>query len=114
MRSLLTPPGSMGLAVLVVLVASGLLGPLLVSYAPTFQIRSADLLAPSPAHPFGTDQLGRDLLSRVLYGLRVDLAVAFLSPPAAAVCGRPGVACRSLRYVDGGRRLFDVILSLPH
>lgn len=116
LRSLLAPPGSVWFAILIMLVAGGLLGPLLVSYGPTFQIRSADLLAPSPAHPFGTDQLGRDLLSRVLSGIRVDLAVAFLSPPAAAVCGTGLglLAASGLRYVDTAvTRLFDVILSFP-
>ena len=116
LRSLLTPPGSVAFAVLVTLVASGLLAPLLAGYGPTFQIRSADLLAPSPAHPFGTDQLGRDLLSRVLHGIRVDVAVAFLSPPAAAVCGTGLglLAASGLRHIDTAlARLFDVILAFP-
>src|ERR671918_541092 len=42
---------------------------------------------PSPAHPLGTDQLGRDVLSRMLYGARVSLAVGFVSVGIATAIG---------------------------
>lgn len=116
LRALLSPPGCIGLLVLILLLASGLFSPLIAGYGPTFQIRSSDLLPPSQAHPFGTDQLGRDLLSRVLYGIRVDLAVAFVSPPAAAVAGTALglVAASGIRFIGTSiSRLFDVILSFP-
>jgi peptide/nickel transport system permease protein len=51
------------------------------------QISTERLAAPSPAFPFGTDALGRDLLSRVLYGARLSMQVALVSVAAATAAG---------------------------
>src|SRR5690242_13096302 len=51
------------------------------------QVSSDRLAAPSPAFPFGTDALGRDLFSRVLFGARLSMQVAVLSVVAATVVG---------------------------
>ena len=72
--------------------------------------------APSMAHWFGTDELGRDLLTRVLLGARVSLAVGLLS---ALVAGALGVAIGATSGVAGGvvdavlMRLTDAALSVP-
>ena len=55
--------------------------------------------APSAAHWFGTDELGRDVLARVLYGARVSLAVGLLS---AVVAGASGVAIGGVAGYAGG------------
>ena len=66
----------LGLGIVVVVVAVALLGPLLTPFDPN-EISLVDRLRPpSPQHPFGTDDFGRDLLSRVLSGARVSLEVA--------------------------------------
>ena len=57
-----------GLLILLVLMA--IFAPLIAPYDPTFQDYSAVLSAPSMAHPFGTDEFGRDILSRIIYGSR--------------------------------------------
>jgi len=73
-------------------------------------------LAPTPAHPFGTDDLGRDLLYRVLVGGRVTLTAGLL---AAIVAVLAGTAIGAISGYGGGRtdsilmRVTDVALSLP-
>lgn len=110
-----TPGGILGVTLVSAVVLAGLLAPLLTSYAPTFQIRGSALQGPSAAHLLGTDDLGRDLWSRVLYGIRVDLAVGLLAVPLAAVVGALlGLVASSLAALDVVvQRFFDVILAFP-
>ncbi|WP_172381271.1 ABC transporter permease [Streptomyces sp. MNP-20] len=75
------------------------------------------LLPPSPAHPFGTDDVGRDLLVRCVYGLRVSLLVGVVAAVVATVVG---TAVGALAAVCGGwvdrivMRVVDVFASVPH
>lgn len=85
-----------------------------------FDYRAQDLAlglsAPSAAHPFGTDALGRDILARVLYGGRISFAVGIL---ATAVAVFIGAAYGIVSAMLGGRadsvmmRIVDVIYALP-
>jgi peptide/nickel transport system permease protein len=71
---------------------------------------------PSSAHPFGVDDLGRDILSRVLYGARVSLEVAFISTGVAVVIGVTlGMVAGFFRgWIDTGlSRLMDIVLAFP-
>jgi len=71
---------------------------------------------PSAAHPFGTDDLGRDILSRVLYGARVSLEVAFIATGIAVVVGVVvGMVAGFFRgAVDTGlSRIMDIVLAFP-
>ena len=69
-----------GAAVVCLLTAAAVLAPLLVQYHPVEQLGHAfQQRPPSFAHPFGTDQVGRDVLSRVLAGVRLSLSIASLS-----------------------------------
>jgi peptide/nickel transport system permease protein len=73
-------------------------------------------LGPSAAHPFGVDQLGRDVMSRVIYGTRVSLVVGILGTAIAAAIGVVvGVLAGYYRgWVDTLlSRLTDVVLSIP-
>ncbi|MGH2631892.1 MAG: ABC transporter permease, partial [Tepidiformaceae bacterium] len=77
---------------------------------------SAALLAPSWSHPFGTDQLRRDLLARTLYGLRTSLAVAIGSVALGAAAGScigfiAGYAGRVTENV--AMRIVDALLAFP-
>ena len=74
------------------------------------------LAAPSPEFPFGTDQLGRDLLSRVLYGARLSIQVALLSVAAATLAG--GFLGLVSGYIGGLLdlalgRVLDVFFAFP-
>ena len=60
-----------GLVVLVFLLAW--IGPLFLSYDPIAQDLNVAMQGPTPDHLLGTDQFGRDVLTRILYGLRIDL-----------------------------------------
>ncbi|WP_103509862.1 ABC transporter permease [Streptomyces sp. SM13] len=78
----------------------------------------ADKLAPpSPAHPFGTDDVGRDLLLRCVYGLRVSLLVGLVAALTATVIG---TAIGALAGAFGGwtdrvvMRVVDALSSIPH
>ncbi|HYM71314.1 MAG TPA: ABC transporter permease [bacterium] len=81
------PRGAFGLALTVAVVLTAVLAPLLAPHDPLALAKDAVLAPPSQAYPFGTDELGRDILSRVLYGGRVSLVVAFASVLTAAVTG---------------------------
>ena len=74
------------------------------------------LLAPSWSHPFGTDQVGRDILSRVIFGARTSLRIAIESLAIAALIGIPlGVAAGYLGgWVDDViMRITDIFLAFP-
>jgi len=77
---------------------------------------SARLKAPSFAHPFGTDDLGQDLLARILYGGRISLSVGFAAMMVAMTVGTTigAVAGMSRRWVGPALMwLTDLFLSLP-
>ncbi|MFE6337549.1 ABC transporter permease [Streptomyces sp. NPDC057806] len=78
---------------------------------------SAKLLPPSRSHPFGTDDLGRDLLVRCVYGLRVSLLVGVAAALAATVLGTAvGATAGALGgWVDRGlMRIVDTVSAVPH
>ncbi len=70
-----------------ILVALAVFAPLLAPWDPNKPDTRRILAPPSPSHPLGTDQIGRDVLSRVLYGARVSLAVGFVSVGIATIIG---------------------------
>jgi peptide/nickel transport system permease protein len=115
--ALWTPRGRAGAAFLVFLVLLGLLGPLLLP-DPFKQFGLVDQARqrPSAEHPFGTDDLSRDVLSRVVSGARVSLAVAVLAVALSVTLGA-GVGLVA-GYWGGAvdtalMRLVDAALAVP-
>ena len=108
--------GVLSLAVLAVIAAGTVLAPWLTPYDPLAMDYENQLLAPSLAHPFGTDLFGRDVLSRVLHGSRLSLSVGLLAALLAAV---PGLLVGLLSGYYGGwfdqlvMRLTDLMLAFP-
>ena len=110
-----------GVAILGLLVLAVLAGPFLWRLDPAFiEPKATDMfkmrnLAPSLAHPLGTDQLGRDQLARMLAGGRVSLAVGFVAMLISLVIGTTvGVLAGYVRWLDGPlMRLTDLFLALP-
>lgn len=108
----------MPLAFVLLLILVALSAPVLAPYEPGV-LPNYDTMknwAPSRAHPFGTDGLGRDVLSRVLYGARISLSLAFASVSLAMLFGTTYGAIAGLL---GGRvdqwmmRVLDVALAIP-
>ena len=105
-----------GLLIVAVMVSIGVLGPLLAPYDPDTQFRGSRLESPNREFLLGTDNLGRDLLSRLLHGARLSIGMAALATVfivlIAVVIG--AVA----GYVGGlpddlAMRVVDVILAFP-
>ena len=105
-----------GLTILGSLVAAAVFAPLLAPYSPTEQNLAADLLPQSQQHLLGTDKLGRDVLSRILYGGRVSI---FVGVTSVAVSLTLGFFIGSMAGYFGGwidellMRLVDVLLAFP-
>lgn len=93
-----------------------LLAPLIALYSPTAQRVTNRLKPPSAQHIFGTDELGRDIFSRVLYGARVSLPVALA---VVAMTGTVGVLLGAVAGYAGGlldeiiMRVADAVLAFP-
>ncbi len=105
-----------GAAVLLATLAVALFAGSLAPYDPNAQTLTDRLLGPTDAHPLGSDQLGRDVLSRVIWGARVSLGVGFSSVVITIVIGTGiGVAAGYAGgWVDGLlMRFVDVFLSIP-
>ncbi len=94
------PAGLFGLTVVAALLVLVVFAPLLAPYDPAQQDIQERLQGPSSAHPFGTDELGRDLLSRSIFGTRVALGVAF---PAVIGALLVGLVIGTLAGYLGGR-----------
>jgi peptide/nickel transport system permease protein len=94
-----------GLVVVVVALIAGVAAPLIAPYGP-FELVGQRLAPPTAQHLLGTDHLGRDVLSGVLYGTRTSLQVGFLSVLLSVVLGI-AVGAISGYY---GRRLDDILM----
>ena len=107
----------LGLALLASLTVVTLLTPILAPFDPdVMNLSTGRLLAPSAAHWMGTGELGRDLLSRVLYGARISLIIGFLAVLIAITLGTliGSVAGYAGGWVDAIlMRIVDLFLSFP-
>jgi len=77
-RTYRNPLGMFGMAILGVLVFAAIFAPWITPYDPIVQHQGKELLGPNSEFWMGTDELGRDLLSRVIYGARPSLIVALM------------------------------------
>ncbi len=103
-------------AIILVVVLIALLAPVLAPY--DFRAQNIDLVleGPSGAHWFGTDELGRDLLSRTIYGARVSMAIAILTAIISLIIG--GVYGAISGWVGGWvdnvlMRFVDILMGVP-
>ena len=106
----------LGLIVILLVVGVGLLAPVLSSYDP-FKPNYDDILrAPSLTHPFGTDEFGRDVITRVLYGARIDVRVGVTAVISPFIIG---IILGSLAAYYGGvletiiMRILDIVQAFP-
>src|SRR5262249_6386672 len=104
------------LATFVGLLLAAALAPVLAPYDPNAQDLYASFQAPSREHPLGTDDLGRDLLSRLLYGGRVSLTAGLTAMALALVLGVPMGAIAGYfggRWDSAVMRAMDSLLAFP-
>ena len=117
MRKFLTAKGVIGLALVGLVVAVAVLAPLLIpAERATQMVMTARLQPPSLAHPLGTDQLGRDLLARVLLGAQTSLTIAVSAVAMSIALGLPlGIVSGYFggRIDNALMRVIDALLSFP-
>jgi peptide/nickel transport system permease protein len=110
------PLGSVGLALVLAMAIAGLFADWIAPYSPTANDFAAMTEAPSWAHPLGTDQFGRDVLSRIVFGARTAMIVGF---SCAIVGGAVGLVLGVASAYFGGRidltfqRFVDVGMAFP-
>ncbi|CAH0345117.1 ABC transporter permease [Bacillus sp. CECT 9360] len=105
-----------GLSIVAFFILLAILAPLIAPYDVAKQELSNKHLAPSGEHWFGTDEFGRDIFSRIIYGARISLWVGFVSVTGSVIVGSflGIVAGYYGRWVDTIiSRIFDIILAFP-
>jgi peptide/nickel transport system permease protein len=109
------PTVAIGSALLIVMVMIALLAPYLWTVDPTTLNTSRRTRAPSQEFWFGTDMLGRDIYSRVMYGARVSLLVGFSVAILASLAGLAiGLVSGMIRWADSLiMRVMDGLMSIP-
>jgi peptide/nickel transport system permease protein len=106
----------LGVAILLLFAAAALLAPMIVPHDSTRQNLANDLVAYSSEHPLGTDKLGRDILSRLIYGARISLTVGLAT---VALSLTIGLVIGSLSGYWGGwidqllMRTVDILMAFP-
>lgn len=115
LRAVLRGRGLVGVVLVAVVALLGLFAPLLTPYGPLEQVRGANLVGASGSHWLGTDDLSRDIFTRVVHGIRVDLAIVFVCVPVGAALGvLIGLVSAWWDWLDVlTQRLFDLVLAFP-
>ncbi len=110
------PLGAFGMLIVLIIAFAGFSAELIAPYSPTSNDFASMTEAPSWTHPLGTDQFGRDLLSRIIFGARTALIVGLSS---AIVGGLAGLVLGVASAYFGGKldlvfqRIFDVVMAFP-
>ncbi len=109
-------PVIVGFVIIVIMITMALLAPLFAPADPYKQNLLESLKGPSSKHLFGTDALGRDLLSRLIYGSRSSLIVGFVSTAIAGICGITiglisGYLGKKVDMII--MRIMDAMMSIP-
>ncbi|MDP3791472.1 MAG: ABC transporter permease [Candidatus Omnitrophota bacterium] len=103
-------------AFILLMVVSALFAPFIANHSPTVVDSKSVLTAPSKEHIFGTDRLGRDIFSRIVYGSRISLSIGFVAVGIAVLIG---MVFGAVAGYYGGKldnilmRLVDLMLCFP-
>lgn len=106
----------LGTTIVTIVALLGIFAPALTPYDPIVGNFREALQPPSAAHPFGTDNFGRDILARVLYGARIDLEIGFITTYIPLLVG---VALGAIAGYVGGwfdnvlMRVVDLLIAFP-
>jgi peptide/nickel transport system permease protein len=105
-----------GAAIVLIVIIAALFGPVVAPFDPSTQQLALRLEGPTGLHWFGLDELGRDILTRVLYGARISLLVGIV---VVGVSATVGIALGAIAGYFGGRvdevisRIIDILLAFP-
>lgn len=105
-----------GLCIIVFLLLVGLLADVIAPYDPAYTDYTAAYATPSLAHPFGVDNLGRDIFSRCIYGARYSMPIGIVCMLCASICG--GLLGMISSFFGGKvdmvvMRLMDILQAIP-
>ena len=109
-------PAVLSLVIMLILVLTAILAPVLAPYDPNEQVLENSLKPPSAQHLLGTDEYGRDILSRIIFGTRVSLSVGLISQSIAIVIG---VTFGAIAGYYGGKidnvisRMMEMVAAFP-
>ncbi len=107
---------TLGFCILAFFLVAAILAPLVAPFDPILHDANARLQAPTLLHPFGTDNFGRDVLSRVIWGVRIDLQIALLGVLFPMIIG---TILGTVAGFLGGivdtilMRIIDIVLAFP-
>src|SRR5688572_20005194 len=105
-----------GGAIVLIAVLAALIGPFVAPFDPASQELALRLAGPSGSHPFGLDELGRDILARILAGARISLLVGLV---VVSISASVGILLGSIAGYAGGlvdeviSRIIDILLAFP-
>ncbi|WP_026476353.1 ABC transporter permease [Alkaliphilus transvaalensis] len=105
-----------GLAIMLILIFSAIFADFIAPYGYDEQVLTNRFKSPSSEHLFGTDNFGRDIFSRIVYGSRISLRVGIISVAIAALCGG---SLGAVAGYYGGKldnvimRMMDILLAIP-
>ncbi len=115
-RFLRNPAGSISFIILLIYVVIAVVAPYIAPYPPDRINLSQTFLPPSSEHLFGTGYFGRDTFSRVLFAIRIDLEIAFISVSLSYVAGLViGIYAGYVGRISDNvlMRIMDVLLAFP-
>src|SRR5215468_5050178 len=110
------PLGAAAASIILLLVFTAIFADVLAPYDPLFTQPEIRLASPSWQHPFGTDDIGRDVFSRIIYGARISLWVGLLAVGIGTLAGTIiGLICG---YWEGQpdlilQRIMDALMAIP-
>ena len=107
-----------GLALITIIIVAALIAPFIFDYDTQVIMQNTPerLQSPNWAHPFGTDNYGRDMFARIMYGARTSLMIGVAS---CLICCTSGVLLGAIAGFFGGKiddiimRFFDILLAIP-
>lgn len=111
------PTGIIAIAIIGAYIVLAAVGPNFAPYSPDRQYLGRGLLPPSSAHLFGTDFFGRDIFSRVLYAIRLDMEMAFISITVSYFLGVAlGILAGYMGKITDNAimRVMDILFSFPN
>ncbi|WP_425440932.1 nickel transporter permease [Sediminibacillus albus] len=105
-----------GLCIILLLIVIAIMAPIVATHSPTDQQLLNRYLAPSAEHWLGTDELGRDIFSRIVYGTRISIQIGVIAVGISAVIGilLGGIAGYFGRWIDQViMRIIDIMMAFP-